>query len=80
MRYISYYSYTIVSKFVAIKKTYSTKCARVSHFFFAAKSQHIQNPVEKNSSSLLSTKSFSLSFPVVSDALSLSLSLISIVL
>ena len=43
--------------------------------FFAAKSQHIQNPVEKNSSSLLSTKSFSLSFPVVSDALSLSLSL-----
>ena len=42
--------------------------------FFAAKSQHIQNPVEKNSSSLLSTKSFSLSFPVVSVALSLSLS------
>ena len=39
MRYISYYSYTIVSKFVAhIKKTlYSTKLrSRVLYFFFAA--------------------------------------------
>jgi len=82
MRYISYYSYTIVSKFVAhIKKTlYSTKLrSRLIILFFLLlllKSQLIQNPVEKNSSSF----SLCLFFPVVSVALSLSLSLISIVL
>ena len=77
MRYISYYSYTIVSKFVAhIKKTYSTKLrSRLILFFLLLllKSQHVQNPVEKNSSSLLSKVSLCLFFPVVSVALSLSL-------
>ena len=84
MRYISYYSYTIVSKFVAhIKKTYSTKLrSRLILFFLLLllKSQHVQNPVEKNSSSLLSKVSLSVCFSPSSLSLSLSLSLISIVL
>ena len=51
----------------------------MSYTFFLLlllKSQHIQNPVEKNSSSLLSKVSLCLFFPVVSVALSLSLSLL----